>query len=391
MANALDVVLATAEPDEEVRAALEAAQARFVGVSERQRFARWHDLWPLLDVGARRSVLVALTGRADLDLLPEEVAALQWREPPGRGVYPDAVLELPGSGDAQGRIWAVLEYKLRASLNGPMLSSVVGVPDDGKLLASAGPELSAAAYRWHPGGPLRVPQLVAYYAARDRLFGGRTDDRTRWLLLTPRSWRADWDGRWLVPAHARICGERDVIVEIPSIWQRRPLEEVVAVLLDLLLSSSSAPEARGPLVEAIGAVLARPGSWRWRGRARSGGDVAFRTLADVVGGGCGLWDGCITAVWRTRPDGAPTSAEVRLEEETGYIIAPHDNHGVICPGDSEMLRGALTRAGQRLPGMDCARHPGGSDCGCVDVDGFGLKCLQDRRALDPERRCLMLP
>jgi hypothetical protein len=128
-----------------VRTAIAAAQARFVGVGERQRFARWHDLWPLLDVGARRSVLVALTGRADLELTSEEVALLEWREPPGRGVYPDAVLELPGDGGARGRIWAVLEYKLRASLNVPMLASVLDAPDDGHLLEGASPELRAAA------------------------------------------------------------------------------------------------------------------------------------------------------------------------------------------------------------------------------------------------------
>jgi hypothetical protein len=137
MANGLDTVLASAELDEEVRTAIAAAQARFVGVGERQRFARWHDLWPLLDVGARRSVLVALTA--------EEVALLEWREPPGRGVYPDAVLELPGDGGARGRIWAVLEYKLRASLNVPMLASVLDAPDDGHLLEGASPELRAAA------------------------------------------------------------------------------------------------------------------------------------------------------------------------------------------------------------------------------------------------------
>ncbi|GEL47759.1 hypothetical protein CHO01_28750 [Cellulomonas hominis] len=390
MANGLDAVLATAELGEEERAAIEAAQARFIGVGERQRFARWHDLWPLLDVGARRSVLVALAGQAEFDLLPEEVAALQWRESPGRGVYPDAVLELPGNGEAPGVVWAVLEYKLRASLNGPMLSSVLGAPDDGTLLQSAGPELRAAAYRWHPGGPLRVPQLVAYYAARDRLFGGRTDARTRWLLLTPRGWRAGWDGRWSVPAHAWTCGERDVIVEIPSIWRRRPLEDVVVVLLDLLRSSSLTSGTGSQLVEAIGAVLAAPGTWRWRGRTRSGGEVAFRTLADVVGGGCGLWDGCVTAVWRTGPDGSSASAEVRLEEGTGYIIVPRDAHGVVDADDKELLVEALTGAGQRLPGTGCARHPGRGNCGCVDVDGFDLTCLRERRARDPEQRCLML-
>jgi hypothetical protein len=210
------------------------------------------------------------------------------------------------------------------------------------------------------------------------------------LLLTPRAWRADWDGRWSVPSHAWTCGERDVIVEIPGIWRRRPLEDVVAVLLELVRSSATTTSARRSLVEAIGAVLAPPGSWRWKGRTRDGGELAFRTLAEVVSGGCGLWDGCVTAAWRTGPDGSPTSAEVRLEEETGYVIAPSDVRGVVRPDDTELLLEVLTRVGQRLPGHDCARHPGGVDCGCVDVNGFDLERLRKRRAVDPDKRCVML-
>lgn len=184
--------------------AIEAAQARFIGVGERQRFARWHDLWPLLDVGARRSVLVALAGQAEFDLLPEEVAALQWRESPGRGGVPGRGSRAsrqrrspPGRGLGRPGVQAA------GLAQRPMLSSVLGAPDDGTLLQSAGPELRAAAYRWHPGGPLRVPQLVAYYAARDRLFGGRTDARTRWLLLTPPR-LACRVGRTVVGPRARV-------------------------------------------------------------------------------------------------------------------------------------------------------------------------------------------